>query len=103
MKTELTDVSPTRKEIRIGIEPAVVLGHSLGEYVAACLAGVLLAPQGLGLVNRQWRCAAGHHLVPAVQHHGFDAGCTQIDAEEHASAHRRPLGLAAGGLHHLFH
>lgn len=38
-----------------GIEPAVVLGHSLGEYVAACVAGVFSLEEGLGLVARRAR------------------------------------------------
>ncbi len=36
-----------------GIEPSVVLGHSLGEYVAACLAGVFRLEDGLKLVARR--------------------------------------------------
>jgi malonyl CoA-acyl carrier protein transacylase len=33
-----------------GIEPTVVMGHSLGEYVAACIAGVFSLEDGLKLV-----------------------------------------------------
>ena len=36
-----------------GLEPAVVLGHSLGEYVAACVAGVFDAEAGLQLVTQR--------------------------------------------------
>ena len=33
-----------------GIRPDVVMGHSAGEYVAACIAGVFTLPEGLRLV-----------------------------------------------------
>ena len=36
-----------------GVKPAAVLGHSIGEYVAACLAGVFTVSEGLRLVTRR--------------------------------------------------
>lgn len=38
-----------------GIEPAVVLGHSVGEYVAACIAGAFSLEQGLKLIAERGR------------------------------------------------
>ena len=38
-----------------GIEPAAMLGHSLGEYVAACVAGVFTLEDGLALVAERAR------------------------------------------------
>ncbi|MCP4380582.1 MAG: AMP-binding protein [Hyphomicrobiales bacterium] len=36
-----------------GIEPAMVMGHSLGEYTAACCAGMMSLEEGLRLVARR--------------------------------------------------
>ena len=38
-----------------GVQPAAVLGHSLGEYVAACVAGVFTLEEGLKLVAERAR------------------------------------------------
>ncbi len=38
-----------------GIEPAMMLGHSVGEYVAACLAGVFSLEEGLKLIAGRGR------------------------------------------------
>jgi len=42
----------------LGISPALLLGHSLGEYVAACLAGVFSLDEALTLVEGRARLMA---------------------------------------------
>ncbi|MGN9785609.1 SDR family NAD(P)-dependent oxidoreductase [Nonomuraea sp. ZG12] len=42
-----------------GLQPAIMLGYSLGEYVAACLAGVLSLPDAVALVTHRARLIAG--------------------------------------------
>ncbi|RYP91764.1 hypothetical protein DL770_002108 [Monosporascus sp. CRB-9-2] len=55
-----------------GIQPGVVLGHSLGEYAALHVAGVLSASDTIYLVGARARllvekCTAGTHAMLAVQ------------------------------------
>ncbi|KAK8056490.1 Beta-ketoacyl synthase [Apiospora rasikravindrae] len=55
-----------------GIQPGVVLGHSLGEYAALNVAGVLSASDAIYLVGARAqllveKCTAGTHAMLAVQ------------------------------------
>jgi len=42
-----------------GVEPAVVLGHSVGEFAAACVAGIMSIEDGLRLIARRAQLMQG--------------------------------------------
>ncbi|MCA1612830.1 MAG: condensation domain-containing protein [Acidobacteria bacterium] len=71
-----------------GVRPAAMIGHSLGEYVAACVAGVFSLEDALRLVTARARLF--EHL-PA----GAMLGLTVPEAEARALMEGRELSLAA--------
>lgn len=57
---------------QIGVKPDVVVGHSLGEYAALCVAGVVSASDAIYLVGQrarmlEERCQSGSHKMVAVR------------------------------------
>lgn len=61
----------------LGIKPDALLGHSLGEYVAACVAGVFSLRQGLKLVAERAK------LMQGMERGGMDAlNVTQEDVKK---------------------
>jgi acyl transferase domain-containing protein/NAD(P)-dependent dehydrogenase (short-subunit alcohol dehydrogenase family)/acyl carrier protein len=57
-----------------GIEPGALMGHSVGEYVAACVAGVFSLEEGLMLIAERGR------LIQELQRPGKMAAVFQADA-----------------------
>ncbi|WP_181008754.1 type I polyketide synthase, partial [Streptomyces sp. SM12] len=53
------DYALVRTFIAWGVRPALMLGYSLGEYAAACLAGVLSLPDAVALVAHRARLISG--------------------------------------------
>ena len=51
----LTQYAQARLWMHWGIEPAALIGHSMGEYTAACLAGVFYLADALALVTTRAR------------------------------------------------
>lgn len=50
-----TEYAMAKLLMSFGLAPVSLIGHSMGEYVAACLSGVFSAADGMGLVTRRGR------------------------------------------------
>ncbi|HEY6728109.1 MAG TPA: beta-ketoacyl synthase N-terminal-like domain-containing protein [Polyangiaceae bacterium] len=48
-----TEYATAKLLMSLGVEPSDFIGHSMGEYVAACLCGVFTPAEGMGLVTRR--------------------------------------------------
>ncbi|KAF7162464.1 hypothetical protein CNMCM5623_007755 [Aspergillus felis] len=85
-----TEIAVAKYWASLGVKPDVVVGHSLGEYAALHVAGVLSASDAIFLVGQraallQQKCKAGSHKMVAVR-----ASVIQIQE----SAQDRPYELA---------
>jgi len=110
-----------------GVQPAAMIGHSIGEFVAACLAGVFERDEALALVAERARCmqecprgamtavALAEEELRAMLPPGLDLcvvnspdACVfggPFDAVEGLEARLRERGVAHGRLatSHAFH
>lgn len=72
LATVVLQIALAQYLVQLGITPGVVIGHSLGEYAALVVAGVLSAADALFLVGRRAQlmlaaCEAGSHAMLSVR------------------------------------
>jgi acyl transferase domain-containing protein/NADP-dependent 3-hydroxy acid dehydrogenase YdfG len=75
-----------------GVEPAAVIGHSVGEYVAACVAGVFTMEEGLRLIAERGR------LMQALPPGGMMAAIFAPRAEVEAAVATMPDRVAIAAV-----
>ncbi len=74
-----------------GVQPAILVGHSLGEYVAACLAGIFSLEDAIGIVSKR---AA---LMQALPQNGSMAAVSLSEKElaTYLQAYQADVAVAA--------
>ncbi len=74
-----TEIALAKYWASLGVKPDIVVGHSLGEYAAMHVAGVITAQEAVWMVGKraqmlEGRCQTGSHIMMAVR-----ASVSQID------------------------
>ncbi|AUB35492.1 Glutamate-1-semialdehyde aminotransferase [Nostoc flagelliforme CCNUN1] len=87
-----------------GVEPSVVMGHSLGEYVAACVAGVFSLEDGLKLIAERARLMQSlpptGEMVAVFASEAAIRAITEINfAEVAIAAYNIPQNTVISGQH----
>ena len=88
----LLQVALTEFWASCGVRPDAVVGHSLGEYAAACVAGVFGVEEGLELVSARGRAFAA---VPSAGRMVAVGGPDPAELERLVAAHGGAASVAA--------
>jgi len=76
--------------ISIGIKPSILIGHSLGEYVAACISGVFSLDDALRVVIRRAQLMQGMEMGAMLA-----VGLTEVKINKYLSNYAGKLSIAA--------
>ena len=74
-----------------GVVPSMVMGHSVGELVAACVAGVMTMETGMELTMKRSRFMQVVGL-PMLQH-----TLIPVTRSQRFQSHKRPCPIGRGG------
>jgi len=86
-----------------GIEPAMVLGHSVGEYAAACAAGLFSVEDGLGLIATRARLMQALPAGGAMEAILAEPACVEAAVARHGqglvsvAAYNGPRNVVVSG------
>ncbi|MCP4262404.1 MAG: type I polyketide synthase [Planctomycetes bacterium] len=87
-----------------GIKPDVVMGHSVGEYVAACIAGVFSLEDGLKFIAERGRlmqtlCETGDMLVLSANEARVVKAIQPYEQDVSIAAINGPENVVISGMH----
>ena len=86
-----------------GVEPAMVLGHSVGEYAAACVAGLYSVEAGMELITERGRLSGsleeGHGSMAAVlaSRERVERACERQQGRVEVAADNGPESVVISG------
>lgn len=85
-----------------GVEPSVVMGHSVGEYVAACVAGVFSIEDGLRLIAKRGELMGrlpegGSMAVAFCKAEKLEPLLASFDGKLEVAAHNGPENTTVSG------
>ncbi len=91
-----------------GVRPTTVLGHSVGEYVAACIAGIFDLSDGLKMVSARGRLMdslpqAGEMAVVLADEATVNEGIASYGADVSIAAFNGPTNIVISGIAETLH
>ena len=99
-----TEIALAQYWASLGVKPSLVIGHSLGEYAAMYVAGVISANDAIFMVGRraemlQTKCHVGSHCMMAVRASLVDIEAASVDKPYSVACINGPSDTVLSGTH----